>query len=218
MFLCKNLVDLMGGEIFLDETFDSGISGNPGCRFVVNLKQPAIENDHSESTHHGAKEDYEVILQQLPDELSVMFVDDDPILRKLFSRMVKKVAPGWSLHDAPNGETALQITETKHFDLIFMDMYMASTEKQLLGSETVAALREKGVDCRICGLSANDTEEDFLEAGADMFLFKPIPCKPMELKEVLSRVLFSPSLRCTTLHGEKENYGGNSEEIIIIEE
>lgn len=36
----------------------------------------------------------------------------------------------------------------------FMDMYMASIEKQLLGSEAVALLRSMGVESRICGLSA----------------------------------------------------------------
>jgi len=66
---------------------------------------------------------------------------------------------------------------------------MASVEKQLLGSETVAALRSKGVQCRICGLSANDVEEQFLRAGADAFMFKPFPCNAGALTNELVRVL-----------------------------
>ena len=68
---------------------------------------------------------------------------------------------------------------------------MASAEKQLLGTETVAALRSRGVDCRICGLSANDKETEFLEAGANAFTFKPFPCDKSALSKELHRVLYT---------------------------
>jgi len=60
----------------------------------------------------------------LPEKLSVLFVDDDPILRKLFARTIKTVAPNWEIREAANGETAVRLTtvEGMHFDLIFMDM------------------------------------------------------------------------------------------------
>jgi hypothetical protein len=54
-------------------------------------------------------------------------------------------------------------------DLIFMDQYMTSTEKQLLGTDTVRALRAKGFKNTICGLSANDLEQSFISADADCF-------------------------------------------------
>ena len=68
---------------------------------------------------------------------------------------------------------------------------MASVQKQLLGTETVFELRNRGVTCRICGLSANDKETEFLEAGADVFTFKPFPCEKGALRRELVRVLFS---------------------------
>jgi CheY-like chemotaxis protein len=76
------------------------------------------------------------------------------------------------------------------FDLIFVDMYMASVEMQLLGTETVREMRKLGVTCRICGLSANDKESDFLDAGANVFTFKPFPCEARALTQELTRVLF----------------------------
>jgi CheY-like chemotaxis protein len=175
----------MDGDISLDETYDSGVAGNPGTRFVVNLKQPPIDPKtiHEIHTHHTTKDgtgsttplsddEEDSIPNELPTVLSVLFVDDDPILRKLFSRTIRTAAPGWSIREAANGETALRLVEREHFDLIFMDMYMASVEKQLLGTEAVRELRKLGVDCRICGLSANDKELEFLQAGADSFCFK----------------------------------------------
>ena len=185
----------MGGEISLDESFTSGYKDFPGTRFVVNLHQPPLnfETIAYEAEDTSDPRSHAELSSDLPEKISVLFVDDDPILRKLFTRTAKTVAPGWSFREASNGETALHLVENEHFDLIFMDMYMASVEKQLLGTETVMALRKKGVDCRICGLSANDKESEFLEAGADVFTFKPFPCEGRALTQELCRVLYSNS-------------------------
>jgi CheY-like chemotaxis protein len=174
----------MDGKIYLDEEYDSGVAASPGTRFVVNLKQPPIDpkSIQNDIAHHSIRDetgetgplsdDENSIPHDLPNSLSVLFVDDDPVLRKLFSRSLRNVAPDWNIREASSGETALRLTETEHFDLIFMDMYMASVEKQLLGTETVRELRRRGVVDRICGLSANDKELEFLQAGADCFWLK----------------------------------------------
>lgn len=190
----------MDGHIYLDESFDSGLPGRPGTRFVVELRQPpenfvpdALDRylNGPDGDHSVNSSDFANMHRDLPQTLSVLFVDDDYILRKLFARTVKTVAPDWTIREAANGETALQLVENNHFDLIFMDMYMASVQKQLLGSETVAELRNRGVTCRICGLSANDKEAEFVEAGADVFTFKPFPCEKGALRQELLRVLYA---------------------------
>ena len=190
----------MDGQIYLDMDYDSGIPGRPGSRFVVELKappedfmkemDPLLKSHLDTDSNHGVNLT-ECYAHELPDVISVLFVDDDPILRKLFARQVRTVAPNWKIREAANGETALQLVEETTFDLIFMDMYMASVQKQLLGTETVAELRHKGVSCRICGLSANDKEIDFLKAGADVFSFKPFACEKGALVQELLRVLYS---------------------------
>jgi CheY-like chemotaxis protein len=111
------------------------------------------------------------------------------VLRKLFVRSLKRVSPDWAVQEASNGETALIMTEKEEFDLVFLDQYMTSVEKQLLGTETARMLRSKGVDSVICGLSANDMEEPFKMAGADAFMMKPFPCKPDAMRQELIRVL-----------------------------
>jgi CheY-like chemotaxis protein len=197
LFLCKNLVDLMGGRIYLDDEFDCGLPGRRGTRFVVELPAPSKDMlaEEMELLLHADDESKSIrstgYPMELPSNLSVLFTDDDPILRKLFARTVKTVAPDWNVREASNGETALQLVETNSFDLIFMDMYMASVQKQLLGTETVQELRNRGVTSRICGLSANDKESEFLEAGADAFTFKPFPCEKGALRQELFRVLYS---------------------------
>ena len=49
-------------------------------------------------------------------------------------------------------------------------------------------MRAVGVKSTLCGLSANDMEFEFLRAGADYFLLKPLPFKPEALEEVLQRI------------------------------
>jgi CheY-like chemotaxis protein len=193
----------MGGTIRLDETYDSGVPGCPGTRFIVDLKRPPTEIDSEIESYVHVNAEYSdgvfrveeaaaVECGSIPDKLSALFVDDDPILRKLFARTVKTVAPDWKIREASSGEAALRLVEIEEFDVIFCDMYMASVEKSLLGTETVELLRKKGVKCCICGLSANDKEKEFLDAGADCFTLKPFPCERNALTRELFRILNQP--------------------------
>jgi len=123
----------MGGKIYLDDDYESGVDGWPGTRFVVNLRTPPIDvhsglidkfsyNEGQTIATEGSAANVTVedSVHELPEELSVLFVDDDPILRKLFSRTVRTVAPKWRIREASNGETALKLVESDDFDLIFM--------------------------------------------------------------------------------------------------
>jgi signal transduction histidine kinase/DNA-binding NarL/FixJ family response regulator len=130
--------------------------------------------------------------QELPSKLSVLFVDDDLVLRKLFTRSLRRVAPQWDIQEASSGESAVRLVEDNNgFDLMFIDQYMASVERQMLGTETTRALRMLGVTSLICGLSANDVEEAFMKAGADLFMHKPFPCDAEALKRELLNVIHS---------------------------
>lgn len=248
--LSKKLMLSMKGNVWLDESYDSGIEGCPGACFVIQLNKvpfdvesalpvsniesdnnfPGIKLADEETVENGAVTNQDppliaaahpphtsisldipsipnsgslalpqqppqpdAILENtapaLPDDITVLFVDDDAVLRKLFVRGIKKVAPNWKIQQASSGEAALQLCDSNTFDVIFMDQYMASANKQLLGTETVAEMRSKGVESVICGLSANDIRDSFVGAGANEFVLKPIPCKPDCLREMLSKLL-----------------------------
>ena len=149
--------------------------------------RPPYEPMTSFSSENGGSE-------LLPKELNILFVDDDSILRKMFSRTIKLVAPeGWAIREASSGETAIRllVEDGERFDIVFVDHYMAGHNKQLLGTETIRSLRANGITCIICGLSANDKEDEFREAGADAFMFKPFPCEKKALRRALWQVLHS---------------------------
>ena len=128
--LCKPLVDLMGGEILLDESFASNFR-NRGTRIVVVLKTtpiraPALE--HKGNTIASAMRSDDIrnleiaserdLAVDLPQNLSVLFVDDDCILRKQGSQTIGRLLPEWTVREAASGETALLLFETESFDLV----------------------------------------------------------------------------------------------------
>jgi signal transduction histidine kinase len=137
--LCKNLIELLGGRIWLDKEYNSGIPGCPGACFVINLRSPSIEDDCEQIEEVVSTQESEVSRdkgwqlsgltitapspptsdlehsvplalvenRELPSRLSVLFVDDDFTLRKLFVRAVARVTDSWSIDQASNGETAV---------------------------------------------------------------------------------------------------------------
>jgi Histidine kinase-, DNA gyrase B-, and HSP90-like ATPase len=136
--LCKSLAELLGGDVSLDESYDSGIEGCPGARFVIRLNIPPLDLQKANvcttshhHRHHGAADgslntggdDAAYHAQELPTACRVLFVDDDVVLRKLFARAVRRVAPTWDIDEAANGETALRLVEkAEHeYNLIFLD-------------------------------------------------------------------------------------------------
>jgi CheY-like chemotaxis protein len=237
--LCLVLVRLLGGDIWLDETYCHS-HDCPGARFIVDLGTPPLlcdsvfdddveapsvmlpsgadstqsTCDSSGANHCGGDNK---ILEGFPDSigdiipvggaehllpptLNVLFVDDDTVLRRLFIRAVRRIRPDWTIQEAASGEAALRLVdESCSFDLIFMDQYMASTEKQLLGTETTRALRSKGVRAIICGLSANEMGNDFFSAGASAFVCKPLPARKEILEQILTDLLFG----ATSEYGRK---------------
>jgi CheY-like chemotaxis protein len=186
----------MQGDIWLDEYFETGIKGRPGSRIVIDLKKSPSLSDAKENSmliSTRALSD-DAFLEEgwapLPTSLNILFVDDDRILRKLGVRTLAKLVPSWNVQEASSGETALQLLKTESFDIIFMDQYMASSSGQALkGTETIRALRAEGVTSIVCGLSANNLEANFKDAGANDFILKPFPCKKDELIPVLRSLL-----------------------------
>jgi hypothetical protein len=137
--LCKDLTELLGGRIWIDREYDSGIPNSRGACFVVDLRTPPIDDDSSEvedtihireesdttassvsptpvtSTEQEQRPAIRALStrrlenEELPPGVSVLFVDDDFTLRKLFVRAVSRVTEDWKIDQASNGETAVSI-------------------------------------------------------------------------------------------------------------
>ena len=131
--LSKQLITSMRGDIYLDKIYHSGVDGCPGSRFVIELGGSPLVQDVSslslesndpldietdEDTEMGTPTSTAVANEpslspcnsrQLPEDLSILFVDDDVVLRKLFMRAARKVRPGWKISEAASGESAVKL-------------------------------------------------------------------------------------------------------------
>jgi response regulator of citrate/malate metabolism len=81
------------------------------------------------------------------------------------------------------------MVQENDFDMIFLDQYMPSTGRPILGTEAVREMRAICVSCTICILSANDQAAEFMKAGADGFIMKPFPCNKDRLKKEMLHLL-----------------------------
>lgn len=78
--VCKNLSKLLDADLYLDETFESGVPGCPGTRFTLQFHQEPLQLETpaattGDSKHVEAEKDQETN-NELPDHVRVLFVDD----------------------------------------------------------------------------------------------------------------------------------------------
>ena len=123
----------------------------------------------------------------------ILIVDDEPqILRALRTNLR---ARGHEVSEAETGETALQLAERYHPDLVILDLGLPG----IGGVEVIRALREWS-DVPIVVLSVREGQSDkvaALDAGADDFV-----TKPFGMDELLARM--RAALRRAVPGGEEE--------------
>jgi len=117
---------------------------------------------------------------------AVLIVDDDPFIRKLIVTTLEGVSE-FELHEARDGEEAVQRARRERPRLVFLDIDMP----RLDGIEACRQMRAEPAlrDAKIVMLTA--TAEDSArvraqEAGADYFLTKPF--SPLELLRLVAEL------------------------------
>jgi len=162
--IAKHLVDLIGGQIF----FESDPSLRPGTKCVIEMplqccQEQTVCEDRPESAF-------------LEAPIRLLIVDDIQMNRTMFRRrVIKGISPKAKITEASTGEEALDICKHQTFDVIMMDQHMEEAGGILLGTDTVVALRRRGIKSVIIGCSGNDIDTQFMESGTDWVMKKPTP-------------------------------------------
>lgn len=117
---------------------------------------------------------------------TVLIVDDDPFIRKLIATTLEDVA-GFELHEAGDGEEALEVADATSPSIVFLDIDMPRRD----GISACAELRRRpaGVDATIVMLTAaagSEYEAGSRAAGADLFLTKPF--SPLDLLRLVDEL------------------------------
>ena len=175
MAITKNIVELMNGHI--DVESEKGI----GTTFVVTVTL----SDSGRTDMSGEEE-------VLPNEMTVLIVDDDPVACRHAQLVLEKAGIASEL--ASSGKQAVDMVKLRHarmepYNLILVDWKMPVMD----GVETTRQIRaEIGHESAIIILTAyrwDDVLEEALEAGVDSFLPKPLFAAAVleEFKSALKR-------------------------------
>ena len=102
--------------------------------------------------------------------VTILLVDDDTAIRLLTKA---KLTPLYNIEEAENGEEALEVLDSKHIDLLIVDIQMP----KMNGYELVKELRESGDNRPVIMLTAMTSFEHKKEGfatGIDDYMTKPI--------------------------------------------
>jgi PAS domain S-box-containing protein len=164
LVISKRLVELMGGEIWMDSTEGKGttVSFSLSCEEIPEIASDSTENE----VHHELD----------TKSYKILVVDDVDVNRILIQEYLKNTRH--IIKEAENGEIALDKIKHESFDVILMDMQMPVMD----GYTATKEIREWEMQTshphtKIIAFTAyamKDEEEKSIAAGCDQHLSKPI--------------------------------------------
>ncbi|KAJ3139100.1 hypothetical protein HK100_011950 [Physocladia obscura] len=128
---------------------------------------------------------YTSYLDQIPEFLQghILIVDDSPIFRQIFIRMLASLSDQIKVSQAENGMEAILICQKVAFGVIFMDLEMPI----MAGEETSLKLKANGIQCPILAISSQNVMPEMLKnlktSGISNFTPKPLS------KDIVLRLL-----------------------------
>jgi two-component system nitrate/nitrite response regulator NarL len=127
----------------------------------------------------------------------ILIIDDHPLFRKGVSQLIAMAPHLQLVGEASSGELGVAKARELDPDLILLDLHM----KGMNGIDTLKAIRDAGLDCRVVILTVSDNADDLVAAirsGADGYLLKD-----MEPEDLLAAI--DQTLNGSTVIGEKLN-------------
>lgn len=164
--ISKRLVDLMGGEIWIEPTH------GPGATFVFTVMVKAEGDKESLQQHPSIEED-----NYVRQPLNILIAEDNVINQLVLQRILESL--GYRASIVENGEEAIQAVARETYDLIFMDIQMPV----MSGLEATKSIKASLPPERcpyiiaVTANALNGDREQCLAAGMDEYISKPIKCE-----------------------------------------
>lgn len=120
-------------------------------------------------------------MNNLHSKLSVLVVDDDPVISALIARGLRDL--GYRVSAASDGNKAIQALETSTFDTVVIDIIMPDRE----GVETIIEIRTRWPKVKIIAMSGGGRmDPQMFLSLAGTFGADAVLKKPFKLPELLS--------------------------------
>lgn len=180
--ITKKLIKMMGGEIRVVSRI------NKGSTFSFYIKARETEENKIAQNICGASSIKNGTDIQTDKKISVLVVEDHPINMKIMRYMLNK--KGCFIHEASNGQIAVEQFKKVKPDLIFMDMQMPVMD----GLEATRKIRnieknnnlEKTIIVALTANAMTTDKDNSKKAGMDNFLAKPVTFE--KLNEIIDQI------------------------------
>ncbi|MCX8027014.1 MAG: response regulator [Thermodesulfovibrionales bacterium] len=182
--ICKNLVQLMGGNIWVESEVGKGSSFYFTLPFKIG-KKPAKKEDSLEDVKD---------LLSTSKTIKILLAEDNEINKVLTKRVLEK--HGFTVKTVSSGSEVLEtLSNNEDFDVVLMDIQMPEIDgikatEIIRGHISDTRYNIKRRDIPIIALTANAMKEDrelCISVGMDDYISKPIDVNT--LLGVLKRVL-----------------------------
>jgi two-component system, NarL family, nitrate/nitrite response regulator NarL len=127
----------------------------------------------------------------------ILIIDDHPLFRKGVAQLIAMAPHLQVVGETSNGGQGVAMAKELDPDMILLDLHMTG----MGGIETLKAIRDAGIDCRVVILTVSDNADDLvaaIRAGADGYLLKD-----MEPEDLLAAI--DEALNGRTVIGERLN-------------
>ena len=181
LYLCRKLLDEMGGRIDVDSEVGRG------SHFFVHLRLPHATVAAEEPQERGMFTFDPELARRHP--LKILLVEDNENNQILANFVFRKM--GYEIEMAEDGLEALERVGSEHYDLVLMDVHMPRMDG-LEATRRILDQHHNGSRPRIIAMTASTSTEDiaeYLAAGMDGCLSKPFTFRQLDevVRETLPR-------------------------------
>jgi len=210
LYLCKNIVELLGGKIYAKNNHARGAS----FRIIL----PLLNEDSIESAN--ITEDYSlpIIIQEKREQnkntsgrqkMTLLVVEDNADMRKYISSILSDY---YRVEEVENGQEALNILKSKSIDFIISDLMMPVMDGLELSQKVKADFSISHIPfLMLTAKTSLETQISSYKIGVDEFL-----AKPFDDELLLARI--NNILESRKVYQRKFSLDMNPDELNIAEE
>ena len=172
---CPRLILLPFGTATVpaaDPAYPTGTTTKPLKTAAFSLAVAVLFNPAAKAAAEAERKDSRLLAEEFP--LDVLIAEDNPVNQKVAKRFLERL--GYQADAVGNGLEAVSTLESRHYDLVLMDLQMPEMD----GLEASREIRRKLPSDRqpkIVALTANAMQGDrelCIAAGMDDYISKPV--------------------------------------------